>query len=62
MRRTELTKQTAKQKGYAALGSATATILLSLLLTPYMLAAGGPVTLWLVYRWFQYRAQWGLRF
>jgi hypothetical protein len=62
MRRTELTKQTARQKGYVALGSATATILLSMLLTPYLLIAGGPLTLWLTYRWFQYRAQWGLRF
>ncbi|MFU8803798.1 MAG: hypothetical protein ACNA8W_08335 [Bradymonadaceae bacterium] len=62
MRRTEMTKQTAKQKGYVALGSATATVLFSLLLTPYLLAAGGPVTLWLTYRWIQYRAKWGLRF
>ncbi len=62
MRRTELTKQTAKTKGYTALASATATLLLSMLLTPYLLLAGGPITLYLAYRWFQYRAEWGLRF
>ncbi|MBA2665091.1 MAG: hypothetical protein H0U74_22585 [Bradymonadaceae bacterium] len=62
MRRTEMTKQNAKSKGYTALGAATATLLLSILLTPYLLMAGGPVTLWLAYRWIQYRAEWGLRF
>lgn len=62
MRRTEMTKQTARSKGYAALGTATATVLLSLLMTPYLLLIGGPATLWLTYRWFQYRAEWGLRF
>lgn len=61
MRRTELTKQNAKTKGFAALGSATATVLLCMM-SPYFLLAGGPVTLWLAYRWFRYRAEWGLRF
>ena len=63
MRRTELTKKTARNKGYAALGSATGTMLLVLLL-PWWLALifGIPITSLLTYRWFQYRAKWGLRF
>lgn len=62
MRRTELTKKTARNKGFAALGSLTVTILLCLALHPILLVIGGPVTAFLAYRWFQYRAQWGLRF
>ncbi len=62
MRRTELTKQNAKKKGYAAFTSATMTALLCVLMSPYVLLAGGPLTLWLSYRWIRYRAEWGLRF
>lgn len=62
MRRTELTKKTARNKGYAALGSGAMTVLLMFLLTPYFLVIGLPVTGVLTYRWFQYRAKWGLRF
>lgn len=62
MRRTELTKKTARNKGYAALGSATATVMLCFLLTWYFAIVGVPVTGWLAYRWFKYRAKWGLRF
>lgn len=62
MRRTELTKKTARNKGYAALGSASATVLLCFLLTPYLAVFGIPITAFLTYRWFQYRAKWGLRF
>lgn len=62
MRRTELTKQNAKKKGYTALGSAATTAVLCLVMSPYIVLAGGPVTLWLTYRWFRYRAKWGLRF
>ncbi len=62
MKRTELTKKTAANKGFAALGAATVSILLAWLLTPFMLIIGAPVTAWMTYRWFQYRAKWGLRF
>ena len=62
MQRTELTKKTAKYKGFAALGSATATTLFALFLTPYFLVLGVPVTAFLTFRWLQYRAKWGLRF
>lgn len=61
MKRTELTKKTARYKGFAALGSTTITILLALL-TPYFLFLGVPVSVFLTYRWLQYRAKWGLRF
>lgn len=62
MRRRELTKKTAKKKGYAALGSAGATVALWLVISPWILLAGGPVTAWLTYRWLRYRAEWGIRF
>ncbi|QDG49804.1 hypothetical protein FIV42_03335 [Persicimonas caeni] len=62
MRRTELTKQTARQKGYAAMGSASLTVLFVFMVSPWFLLAGGPATAWLTYRWLQYRAEWGLRF
>ncbi len=62
MKRTELTKKTAANKGFAALGVATLTILMAWLLSPLMLIVGAPVTAWMTYRWFQYRAKWGLRF
>ncbi len=62
MRRTELTKRTARNKGFAAFGSLTATLLLCFVLHPLFLLFGGPVTAVLAYRWFQYRAKWGLRF
>ena len=62
MRRTELTKKTAAYKGYAALGSATATVLLGFVLTWYFAVLGIPITAFLTYRWFKFRAQWGMRF
>ena len=62
MRRTELTRQTARTKGYAALGSAATTAALWALMGPYILLAGGPITLWMAYRWLRFRAEWGLRF
>lgn len=61
MRRTELTKKTARQKGFAAAGSAALTMLF-LFFSPYFLLAGVPATTWLTYRWLRYRAEWGLRF
>ena len=62
MRRTELTKKNARYKGFAALGSATTTVLLCFLLSWWFAILGLPVTGWLTYRWFKYRAKWGLRF
>ena len=62
MRRTELTKKTARNKGFAALGSATGTVLLMWLLAWQFVFLGLPITGWLTYRWFKYRAKWGLRF
>jgi hypothetical protein len=62
MKRTELTKKTAAQKGYVALGTATVTVLLAWLMTPWFLILGAPLTAWMTFRWFQYRAKWGMRF
>jgi hypothetical protein len=62
MERRELTKKTARKKGYAALSSAAATVMVCTLINPWLIMAGGPVTAWLTYRWFKYRAEWGLKF
>ncbi len=62
MRRRQLTKQNAKKRGYAALGTGATTAVLCMVMSPYILIAGGPLTLWLTYRWLRYRAKWGLRF
>ena len=62
MRRTELTKKTARNKGFAAIGSAAGTALLMWLLAWQFVFLGGPITAVLAYRWFKYRAKWGLRF
>ena len=61
MRRTELTKKTAQKKGLAALGAGTATMLLFWLWWAFAIV-GVPVTGVLIYRWFKYRAEWGIRF
>jgi hypothetical protein len=61
MQRTELTKKTAQKKGIVALGAGSATALL-MMLTPYFLIPGLPITLFFIYRWLQFRAKWGLRF
>lgn len=62
MRRTELTKKTARNKGFAALGSATGTMILMFFLAWQFAIIGVPITGVLTYRWFKYRAKWGLRF
>ncbi len=62
MRRTELTKKTASYKGFSALGAGTVTVLLSFFLSWYFLILGGPVTAYLTYKWFKFRAEWGMRF
>lgn len=63
MRRTELTKKTAANKGYAALGSATATVLLTIFFSSWFFTVLGlPITAFLTYRWLKFRAEWGMRF
>ena len=62
MKRTELTKKTARNKGIVALGSTGVTMLLAYGLTPYFLVLGLPFILYFTYRWLQYRAKWGLKF
>lgn len=62
MKRTELTKKTAAYKGFAALGAASATAMLCFFISFYFAVLGVPITAALTYRWFKYRAEWGLRF
>ena len=61
MKRTELTKKTARTKGLTALSVAVTTGLLCLM-TYYFLIIGLPLTLYFTYKWLSYRAEWGLRF
>lgn len=62
MKRTELTKKTARYKGLVALGSASVTVMLCVFLSFYFAILGLPLTAFFAYRWLQYRAEWGLRF
>lgn len=62
MRRTELTKRTARNKGLVALGTASATAMLMFFLSWWFVIIGGPITAYFTYKWFKYRAEWGLRF
>ena len=62
MKRTEMTKKSARKKGYTALSSAAVTVLTAAALSPWFAALGAPVTAYLTYRWLAYRAKWGLRF
>lgn len=62
MRRTEMTRANARQKGFLALGAASATVVLSMWLSPFFLLFGAPLTLWMAYKWLRYRAEWGMRF
>ena len=59
-----LTKQKndARKKGLAALGTAATTAMFMAMLSPYFAIAGVPVTALLTYRWFKYRAEWGMKF
>ncbi len=61
MKRTELTKKTARSKGLAALGAAITTGLFCYL-SLFFLIIGIPITAALTYKWLRYRAEWGLRF
>lgn len=55
-------KKEARKKGYAAAGAASATALLSFLLSWAFLFPGIPITGWLTYRWLRHRAEWGIKF
>lgn len=61
MKRTELTKKTARNKGLAALGAAVTTGLFCYL-SFFFLIVGLPITIAFTYQWLRYRAEWGLRF
>lgn len=62
MRRNELMKKTARNKGFAALGAGTLTVTLMFLLSWWIVLLGAPVTGYLTYRWLAFRGKWGLRF
>ena len=62
MKRTDMTKKTARYKGYVALSSGIITAMVATMATPYFLFLGLPFTLFFLWRWLQYRAKWGLRF
>ena len=55
-------KKQARKKGLAALGSATTTVLFAWMVSYGFLIPGVPITAYLTYRWFKYRAEWGMKF
>ena len=59
-----LTKQKSKarKKGMVALGSAATTAFFAAMVNLGFLIPGLPMTAWLTYRWFKYRAEWGMKF
>lgn len=61
MKRTELTKKTARNKGLVALSAALTTTLFASF-SLWFLLFGIPFTFFFTYRWLRYRAEWGLRF
>ncbi len=61
MKRTELTKKTARNKGIVALGAAVTTGLFAYF-SMWFLLLGLPFTFLFTYKWLRYRAEWGLRF
>lgn len=62
MKRTELTKKTARNKGLVALSAAVTTALFAAYFSLWFLIFGLPFTFFFTYRWLRYRAEWGLRF
>jgi uncharacterized BrkB/YihY/UPF0761 family membrane protein len=61
MKRTELTKKTARNKGLVALSAAITTMLFAYLSLIFLII-GIPITAAFTYKWLRYRAEWGLRF
>ena len=57
-----LVKRKASRRGYAALGVSILTIILFVMGTPVLGAIGAGASAVLVWRWFKFRAKWGLRF
>ncbi len=62
MSRMELVKRNASYKGYAALGSIALTTMLFINAWWFMALFGAGASAFLTYRWFSYRAKWGMRF
>lgn len=58
----ELVKRQASNKGYVALASLAATGLLFWLFGWLLAIPGLGLSAYFGYRWFTYRAKWGLRF
>lgn len=62
MRRTELVKRNASTKGYIAVASVVGTSLFFVYGMWLLGLMGMGASGYLIYRWFAYRAKWGLRF
>jgi hypothetical protein len=54
-------KKDARKKGLAALGTA-ATTAMFMTMSVYFAVLGVPATAYMTYRWFKYRAEWGMKF
>ena len=55
-------KKDARKKGLAALGTAATTAMFMTMMSSYFAILGVPATIYMTYRWFKYRAEWGMRF
>jgi hypothetical protein len=58
----QLVKSKASRRGYAALGMTILTLIMFVFGAPFFGTVGAGVSAFLVWRWFKFRAKWGLRF
>ena len=58
----ELVKRKASRRGYFAAASVIVTILLFVFAGPFLGLLGTGASAFLIWRWFKFRAKWGLRF
>jgi hypothetical protein len=57
-----LVKRKASRRGYTALAFSILTMLLFVTGSPFFGALGAGASAFFVWRWFKFRAKWGLRF
>ena len=58
----ELVKTKASRRGYTAIGMSILTIIFFVMGAPFFGTVGAGASAFLIWRWFKFRAKWGLRF
>lgn len=58
----ELVKRKASRRGYTAIGVSILTLILFVMGSPVLGTIGAGASAFFVWRWFKFRAKWGLRF